>query len=132
MDQSKVKEIVERESPELIRLMALEQWTFIWKFDHRTEKVYAECDARLDYRRTTISFNPAMMENEVDLITSLRHEMFHTVLACYNLYMEAVDELLTDDSPEAKILGRIWTHVIEQGVVNLELMWERLRNEPRA
>lgn len=132
MDQSKVKEIVERESPNLIRLMALDHWTIIYKFDYTAEKCYAECDAKADYTRATIRFNPAEMENETDVITTLRHELFHVVLSPYDLYLEAVDKILPDPSPEAKVLGRVWTHVIEQGVVNLELMWERLRNEPRA
>lgn len=132
MDQSKVQEIVERESPALIALIALEQWTFTWKYDLTTEKIFGCCEALHDYRTATISFNPAMLKHEQDVMTTLRHELFHVALAVYNLYMEAVDKLLTDGSAEAKILGRIWNHAEEQGVVALELMWERLRNEKRS
>lgn len=132
MDQSKVKEIVDRESPEMVRLMALDEWTIIFKYDYTAEKTYAECNALLDYRRATINFNPATFETEMDVITTLRHELFHVVLACYNLYNETVDTVLTASSLEAKTLARIWIYVQEQGVVALELMWERVRNEQRV
>jgi hypothetical protein len=59
----------------------------------------------------------------------LRHELFHVVLSPYDLYERAVANAgLTDDMD--RVLGRVWTHVMEKAVINLERAFHGLTAEP--
>lgn len=132
MSPMQVRKIIQKEKDNLIKLLALEHWDIKFEYDLDDLDIYGECHKQYDYKRATIRFNPKMFEERAAVVKTLRHELFHIVLAPFDLYMESIDELLIDGTDKAHILGKIWTHAHEQGVLALELIWQQMTNENRS
>jgi hypothetical protein len=80
-----------------------------------------ECTRLVDYQSAHISLNPEAFEIESEVLGTLRHELFHIILAPLDLYTSAVARLeISDDA--AEILDRVREHAIEQAVGGLERM----------
>ena len=87
-----------------------------------------ECTRLIDYHSAHISLNPDAFADDAAVLVTLRHELFHIVLAPFDLYTSAVDRI---ELPEVavELLDRVRDHAIERAVAGLERMWVGLSAE---
>ena len=64
------------------------------------------------------------------MIETLRHELFHCVLAPFDLYTSSVERLEVP-GPARGILERVLDHAAEAAVANLQRMFAGLTSDPR-
>ena len=139
MDRSRVESIVVRRLPELSRTLGLSQWDISLGYNSESSRddgtlKKGECNRLIDYQSAHITLNPEAFGDEDAVLRTLRHELFHIVLAPFDLYTSAVAEI---ELPEVAtdLLERVQGHAIERAVAGLERMWEGLLPaypEPRS
>lgn len=127
MDRSAVQAIVERECGPLVRRLGLDGWEFKLSYapepaDDDGSLKKGECTRLVDYRSACITFNPDAFDDEAGVIATLRHELFHCVLAPIDLYTSAIERLGVAD-PAGAILERVLEHSMEKAVEALEAMF---------
>lgn len=129
MDRSAVQAIVARELEGLRNRMGLADWNLRVQFGPCSRPGWvASCENQPDYNRSTITIDPAVHDDEAEVLDSLVHELCHAVLAPFDVYREAMLQLVPDfnSSPEGKQEDRYWTYFVEQAVANLERMYRGL------
>jgi hypothetical protein len=136
MDRSAVKEIVDREVESLRHRLGIEDWKIRVEYhaegpDDDGGLSRAECTRLVDYGIACISINHEALEAEAEVIETIRHELFHVVLAPFDLHRSAVERMDFDDAKAARaVLSRVWDHSCERAVANLEKMYQRLSESP--
>jgi hypothetical protein len=128
MDRSAVQAIVDREAGPLCERLGIERWSIRFSFDPEStgddgHLKHGECTRLVDYNSAHISLNPESFADEESVLGTLRHELFHVVLAPFDLYSSSVDRALEAGAPVREILDRVWDHACERGVINLERMY---------
>lgn len=135
MDRSAVKAIVDREIEGLKSLLGIEGWKIRVGYhaedsDGDGHLRRGECTRMVDYGAAYITINPEAFEAESEVVETLRHELFHVVLAPFDLYWSAVERMDSDDRGDVRaVLSRVWDHSCERAVANLDKMFSRL-SEP--
>jgi hypothetical protein len=137
MDVTAVRAIVERDLESLSHKLGLGHWKIVVRY--RSESVNTEgdyqsggCHRLVDYNAAAITLNPEAVDDEAEVLSVLRHELFHCLLAPYDLYHQAAREALRDDRTAFAVLERLFDHVQEQGVINLQRMYLGLNNPQGA
>lgn len=76
-----------------------------------------------DYNVAVIALDPSMFSTEKQVFQALVHELLHVTLARFDLYREAVIELIPDHLYEegtGKLEQRLYRHAMEQAVEMLQ------------
>jgi hypothetical protein len=128
MDKSEVQSIAERELKRLSKRLGLTHWEIKLSFlpeatDDDGLLRRGECTRLVDYYNAHISLNPEAFDDEESLVKTLRHELFHIVLAPFDLYTSLVADAVEEDKIAREMLDRVRDHACEQTVVNLEIMF---------
>jgi hypothetical protein len=84
-----------------------------------------ECTRLVDYHSAHIELNPFAFADEAAVLVTLRHELFHIVLAPFDLYTGMVEDI---DLPEVAhgLLERARDHAVERAVAGMERLWTGL------
>jgi hypothetical protein len=130
LDRSSVQSIVERELPGLRARLGLEAWEIGWTVtpsstDGDGHLLRGECTRLVDYHSASIVLNNEAFSDEEQVLRTLRHELFHVVLAPWDLYTSAV-ERVSLGADGAAVLDRVREHAVEHAVIALERMWSGL------
>jgi hypothetical protein len=133
MDRSEAKSIVDREIAGLQEKFGVPHWSLVISFgplgDNGVARIKGRCTRQVDYNRAHIELDPEELDDEADVLKTLRHELFHVVLAPFDLYSQAADALAPRDSPAESMLDRLWTHALEQAVIALERLHAGLTSD---
>jgi hypothetical protein len=130
VDRSAVEQVLIEHLPALSHCLGLGQWQISLGYDSTLSNggesvTRGECSRLLDYQSAHITLNPDAFANDDAVLATLRHELYHIVLAPFDLYTSAVERIdLSDDATE--LLDRIRDHAIEQTVIALERMYRGL------
>jgi hypothetical protein len=129
MDRGAVAAIVGRELGPLKSRLGIDHWDIEVTYGYIEGDVgcttKGRCRRQVDYDRATIEIDPEAHDDEADVLKTLRHELFHVVLAPYDLYTYSVDKAGLD-SPINAVLDRVWGHACEKAVIRLEKMYQGL------
>jgi hypothetical protein len=146
LDRSECKRIVDREIEALAEAMGLPHWHIVVRYERVADEhpegftVSANCRAKPEYERATITIDPDEMDDEAELLRILRHELMHIVLAPFNLYRGFATAFVEQKSTADAQEDAIWAHSVEQGVRSLERLWfsverywrDRIADEAKA
>lgn len=138
MDRSEVKAIVDREIEPMMERLGIPHWRIVVNYDlrPREDNDYSpgigDCTRRIDYTQASIGLDPDGLDDEDHVLEVLRHELFHVLLSPFDLFERAAANATRSDDTATAILARIWTFVTEQGVINLERMYEGLTKHHTA
>ena len=131
MDQSAVERVVAEHLAQLSAKCGLHQWDIAVSYESRSPDgdggwTRGECTRLVDYHSAHISLNPAAFADDAGVLLTLRHELFHIVLAPFDLYVSAVEGI---ELPEvaADLLEGIADHATERTVAGLERLWAGLQ-----
>ncbi len=130
IDRSVVLKLIDDNIKDLKTKLGLERWSLKFNCepsgtDNDGSVSLGSCYALIDYEDARIDLNPAAFDDTKHALSTLRHELFHILLAPLDLYMEAVDELEISEG-EKKMLKRIWNHSLEKTILNLQRMYNGL------
>jgi hypothetical protein len=131
VDRSRVKEIVDREIEPLMARLGLDRWSVEVKYGPIGDDQSGRCSRLYDYERATIEFDPEKIEDEADVLKTLRHELFHVVHSPFDLYSCAVDNAGLGKTMD-DVLDRVWRHACEKTVINLERLYQGLTSPADA
>lgn len=118
MDQSKVREVVNKHLKPIRDALQLSDWWIDVEYSSLADGTPAEVWMKPRYRRALIKFDPAQQESREHILRNLRHELLHLVLAPYDLYSNAVSEML--DEQYQKVDSQLFSDACEVTVGNLE------------
>ena len=127
MDRSAVAEIVAEHLPRLSAQCGLHHWEITVGYaaepaDDDGSLTRGECTRLVDYHSAHVSLNPDAFADADGVLATLRHELFHIVLAPFDLYTSAVERIELPDVA-ADLLERVRDHAVERAVAGLERMW---------
>lgn len=130
MDRSAVAQVVAEHLPRLSQQIGLHQWDISVGYsaeqpDDSGSLKRGECTRLIDYHSAHISLNPDAFSDADGVLVTLRHELFHIVLAPFDLYTTAVEGIELPDVA-AELLERLRDHAIERAVAGVERMWAGL------
>jgi len=133
LDRSAVERVVLEHLPRLSVQLGLHQWEISAGYaaepaDDDGSLKRGECTRLIDYHSAHISLNPEAFADEAAVLVTLRHELFHIVLAPFDLYTSAVERIELPEVAE-ELLERVRDHAIERAVAGLERMWVGLSAE---
>jgi hypothetical protein len=130
VDRSAVQRVASENLGNLKRRLGLQGWEiglgYSAEASHDGSLDRGECTRLIDYQSAHISLNTEAFEWPDQVVATLRHEMFHVVLAPFDLYTSAVENLDLDPDT-AEVLERVKQHALERCVAGLERMWEGMR-----
>lgn len=131
MDKSAVAQVVAEHLPRLSAQLGLHQWEITIGYaseaaDDEGSLKRGECSRLVDYQSAHISLNPDAFADADGVLATLRHELFHIVLAPFDLYTSAVEVLELPDVA-AELLERVRDHALERAVAGMERMWEGIQ-----
>lgn len=136
MDRSAVKRIVEREIGPLQRRLGLDHWKIAVSYDLREGgdgcRSEATCSILVDYDRARIDLDPDCLDDEAAVLRVLRHELFHLVLAPFNVVVNALRPSLEKAPDLMAAMESIRAHADERAAINLERMWQGLAGDDDA
>jgi len=127
VDRSAVERVVSAHLPRLSAQLGLNHWEISVGYaaeppaDDGSLK-RGECTRLVDYHSAHISLNSDAFADEAAVLLTLRHELFHIVLAPFDLYTSAVERIELPDIA-ADLLERVRDHAAERAVAGLERMW---------
>lgn len=130
MDKDEVKAIVAREIGPLLGRLGISHWNIRVSYhaggeDEDGTVTRGECTRLVNYDDAHLVFYPEQLADEADVLKTLRHELFHVVLAPFDLYTTAVDKLGLDDALQ-RVVDMVWYHAVEKAVINLERLYRGL------
>lgn len=120
MDESRVKEIVDKNIGHLKRAVQLQQWECDVRREAIGNKVPAQCQPMPGYRQAIIKLDSAELDDEEDLMDSLRHELLHCMISSFETYRKGVGELI--DGTTFNALDVMFKRACEETVGNIERM----------
>jgi hypothetical protein len=127
VDRSKVKALVDANIDAYLDAFGIGYWSITVKYEQCSNPDWAaECDRNGgDYEIAVITIDPARYGDDEDeqVLKSLRHELFHIVLAPFDLHRDAACCHIDKDSEMDRVESRVWTHSVEAAVKNLERMY---------
>ncbi len=128
MDRSEVKAIVERELETLQKRLGLPHWRIVVGYEPESLNDpnmirRGECVRMVDYNSTRVVLNPEAFDEESDVLATLRHELFHVVLAPFDVVFNAVAPALEGNDVLRQSVESVRSHAEEQAVINLNRMY---------
>lgn len=131
MDRSKVKEIVDAHINEYKNLFGIDHWRVEVDYDLRNDRTEigwtaGTCTKLVDFEEAGISFDVEAMEDECQVLRVLRHELFHIVLAPFDILTNALLPVVEKDDVLCRMCEKIRQHAVEKAVINLERMYRGL------
>jgi hypothetical protein len=127
LDRSAVERVVLDHLPRLSAQFGLHNWEISVGYAAEPAEddgslMRGECTRLVDYHSAHISLNHDAFADELAVLVTLRHELFHIVLAPFDLYTGAVESI---DLPDVAhdLLERVRDHAVERAVAGLERMW---------
>jgi hypothetical protein len=127
LDPCAAERVVCKRLPQLSAQLGLNQWEITVGYisepaDDDGCLKRGDCTRLVDYQSAHISLNPDAFADEAAVLVTLRHELFHIVLAPFDLYTGAVESI---DLPNAAhdLLERVRDHAVERAVAGMERMW---------
>lgn len=120
MDQSKVKELVNANIKQMRWALQLQDWNIDVTCGPLEANCGGTCKSDPKRQRACIEINPAAHEDEVDVVTTLRHELLHVLHADFETYRKAVSQLV--DSSTFNAIDEFFSHAAESLVARLERM----------
>jgi hypothetical protein len=129
MDRLIVEAIAGSNLRRLQRELGLERWEIRLAFrpapPQGVELTRADNSRMVDYRSACIFVNTDAFGSEAEVVEAIRHELFHLVVAPFDLFVSAVERLGLD--PETmRVLDRVREYAIERSVSELERLWSRV------
>jgi len=130
MDLSAVKTIVEKHLEVMLTQCGVPHWRVVVRYEHigdggRGENWHVRGTSTIypDYERALIRLDPYTFDDEEEVLTTLRHELFHVVLHPFTMFCDTLAPIMEkQDDPIVKTLDNLRSHVCEQLVRNLERM----------
>jgi hypothetical protein len=123
MDKSVVKSIVDRNLTPLLTRLGLQAWTVVVEFGTTGEEdIAATCLRKGDYEKAIITIDPEYMHDEQHVLTTLRHELLHIFGAPFDLFYEAVAQVIDEKSLLA--VRRVYANAQEKLCLSLERMFD--------
>jgi hypothetical protein len=136
MDHSEAEAIVRREVKPMLELLGVGHWQVTVHFAALDLDPRFGTRARVftypAYDKAVIEMDPPAFRDEADLIESLRHEVFHILLAPFDVLMETLGPALKHDDVLAETLQSVRQHACEQAVINLERLYDNLTSTRSA
>jgi hypothetical protein len=122
LDLSECKRIVERHILPLKDAFGLRYWTITVTYRPR-RKSKGKCNGDASYEQATINLDPDRFEDgdEDDVLSVLRHELFHVVISPINLVRHLA--LLGIEGREYDRMLVTLNYAGEQTIRNLERLW---------
>lgn len=136
MDKSQVSALVKEELPALKRALGIPHWTVVVNVgvvpDHLDDprfQINGRCNRMDKYEVASIDLDPECGETPEEVRKTLRHELFHVLLAPYDLFMAQVYAALVGRDDLIGVLQQCESHCVEKTVANLERMfWGVMEN----
>ena len=122
MDTSLAQAVVEANIEQMIVDLNVQEWNLRITYERLDGDTIASVHMLADYKKATITIDPAKHEEGSEVLRSLRHELLHLHLAPYELAEETIYQLLSEK--ERRVLSRMMTAACEQAIRNLEGMLE--------
>lgn len=124
MDKSAVEAIVQAHLPGYIEAMGLQGLRIEVSYG-RIEDAGATVLTEINYEKATIQIDPAHADHadEAGVLNSLRHELFHIIVAPFDAWEWQIDADYKRDTPEHRRARDIFIHACERTVLNLERLW---------
>jgi hypothetical protein len=126
LDASEVRKLVEEHAPRLRDALGISHWTIAFRYgplggdgDFRTP---GRCEAYDEYLRACIRLDPEAFDSPEEVLATLRHELFHVVLAPMDLAIIAASRHFPDERASDAIRD-VWRHQVEATVLALERMY---------
>jgi hypothetical protein len=82
-----------------------------------------ECFRKVNYNSAGITLNPEAFSNEEEVLHTLRHELFHCILAPIDILVNMLTPLLKADPIRQAMAESVRCHAVEKCVINLERMY---------
>lgn len=135
MDRGEVKRVVDEHIGPLLQRLGIAHWRVDVRYEPRgTDEhgwVRPACvSVDEDYDQAFVTLNPEAFDTEEEAVRMLRHELFHVVLAPYDVFYGAVLPAFADNPVAARMLDSAWTRAIEQAAICLERMHRGLTVAP--
>lgn len=141
LDASRVKAIVDANLERLRDELWLSDWKISVEYEPLEGDTAAECRlSNADYNVAVIALDPAQFSNQKQVLQALVHELLHVTLARFDLYRDAVIELIPDHVYQdggGKVEQRLYRHALEQAVEMLQRgaarhLWDNPDPKPEA
>jgi hypothetical protein len=119
MDRSACKAIADKHLLRMMRLVGVSHWTIAVSFDATKEGTKATCEVFVKYERAEITIDAQKAETPLDVLESLRHELFHVLLANFEVYFQIVQRATKEQElVDLNLYG--WQFAQEKTVLNME------------
>lgn len=125
MDRSEAERIVKANLGPLAEAMCVGHWKITVEFGRCSNPNWsAECTRVAEYEKAWITIDPECLNTEAAVLESLRHELFHIVLAPFDLYRDAMTRAIEPDSAAERQEVCLWRSQVEKAVLNMERLWK--------
>jgi len=121
MDKTTAQKIVKAQSPRYIKLFHLNDWKVTFKYNWIGEEgdlTFGTCTTDPSYKHATIVINPELLEDEIELVKTLRHELIHVLHSSFDIYRDTVQKLVS--SKEFDALDTVFHYACEDAVMFIE------------
>jgi len=122
MDKSKADQIIRDNFKYLKRIAAVEDWDITIQLTSLDKDDFGYCYPDIRYHRALIEIDHDQHTDELHLLETLRHELFHCTLASYALFDNVAMSLIGDDPTKLTALEKTREFMAEQQVYRLEKM----------
>ena len=126
MDRNAVEAVVDREIEGLIHRLGVAHWRIEVRYDLRDDETLGECTRLVNYNKAIVRLNAELLDDDDAVLKTLRHELFHIVLAPFDLFITAAADTVNESTALAAVLDTVKHHAIEKTVINLERMYRGL------
>jgi len=123
MDVSKLQQIVDRHLPPLRDLFCLNHWGICPVYEHLDGSTAAQCWPNPDYETARIIFDATKFEDEEQVINLIVHEFGHILEAPFDVFADAVAEIMKANVEASAALHRMFIHASEAHVLGIERIW---------
>lgn len=124
MDKSAALAYLGQHLKSLADFLCVNHWRFTLRCEPLEGDVYARVIVDVDYDRATILVDHEKHDTDQELLDSLAHELFHVVVAPFEIYVKVATSHIPAGTPSENVEARIRTHCGEQLVRNLERIWQ--------
>ncbi len=121
MNTAEVRAIVHDHMNGFLYALRLKDWHIGMQYRRPDNDAVANCEADTSYRTATITIDPAKMEDEYDVVFTLRHELLHCLHCQFEVYRKQVFQLV-HDTMVLNALDQAFNHACEVTVTSIEDM----------
>ena len=135
MDKSELKKIIDKSIAPMRNALCLNEWTVqvfyetLGKSDHMRRSQIAESRPDPKYMDAWIKFYCEEIDDENEVLNTLRHELLHFLHADMQIMRRAVADMLTEK--EFNVYTELHQHVCERIVHCIEALLDNLNFDPK-